>query len=238
MAGRRGRRWLFASLTGAAVAAVGAVRVRARRASSAPGAPADVSFMRAMHAALRRDLARLQDVATRLDAAAPATVLAGWDAVRTHLEYHHAAEDDDLWPVLRNELSDSDDLAVVDAMVDEHRHIPPALADVEVALRDGSGLAPAARALSAAVLDHLEHEETAVLPVIEKHLTRAQWRDFLLAERGRHTQRQRAEFLAWLLDDADPNDVKAVFTEIPRPARPVYRRILKPRYDAQRRWQT
>jgi iron-sulfur cluster repair protein YtfE (RIC family) len=239
MAARHGRRWVLASLTGAAVAAVGAIRLRARRTSGDPAAPAEVSFMRAMHAALRRDLSRLQEAATRLDsAAAPPTVLAGWDDFRTQLEHHHAAEDDDLWPVLRSELSDPDDLAAVDAMVAEHQHIPPALAEVDAALRDGGGDLPAAaQALSTAVLDHLEHEETAVLPLIEKHMTRAQWRAFLVKERNRQAPRARAEFLAWLLADADSGDADAVFAEMPRPVPVVYRRILKPRYDAQRRWQ-
>jgi len=40
-----------------------------------------------------------------------------------------------------------------------------------------------------------------------------------------------------LLDDADAHDSEAVFAEMPRPVRLVYRRFLKPRYDAQRRWQ-
>jgi hypothetical protein len=39
--------------------------------------------MRALHAALRRDLSRLRDVAGQLDssAGAPSTVLAGWGAL-------------------------------------------------------------------------------------------------------------------------------------------------------------
>ncbi|HMH35821.1 MAG TPA: hemerythrin domain-containing protein [Streptosporangiaceae bacterium] len=106
------------------------IRLRARRGLSQAGAPADAGFMRALHAALRRDLSRLRDAAAQLDgsAGAPPAVLAGWDAFRAQLDNHHWAEDDDLWPVLRGELSDAGDLASVDAMVEEHRHIPAALA--------------------------------------------------------------------------------------------------------------
>jgi hemerythrin-like domain-containing protein len=195
--------------------------------------------MRAMHAALRRDLRRLQEVAARLDSgsAAPPKVLAGWDAFRTQLEYHHKAEDDDLWPVLRRELSDPDDLAAVAAMTDEHRQIPPALADVDHALRGSGDVAAAAGALSAGVTSHLEHEESAVLPLVEKHLTRAQWRAFLVQERNRHPPRERTEFLTWLLDDAGPHDCEAVFAEMPRVVPFVYRWLHKRRYDARRRWQ-
>ncbi len=129
--------------------------------------------MRALHAALRRDLSRLQDAAAQLDgaAAAPVTVLAGWDAFRAQLDNHHAAEDEDLWPVLRAELSDPGNLAAVNAMVDEHRQIPPALAGVDTALRGGGELLAPAGHLSAVVLDHLAHEESDVLPLLEQHLT-------------------------------------------------------------------
>jgi len=235
---RRGG-WVLASVTGAALVVAGVVRARARRGEDQPDAPADVGFMRALHAALRRDLSRLRDVAAKLDrsAAVPPTVLAGWDAFRAQLENHHAAEDDDLWPVLRRELSDPGELASVDAMVEEHEHIPPALAGVDAALRGGGDLAEPVEVLSTAVLDHLAHEEREVLPLLEQHLTRAQWRAFLLKERNRRSPRERPEFLAWILDGAGEQDAAAVLAEMPPPARLVYRRALKPRYEAQHRWQ-
>jgi hemerythrin-like domain-containing protein len=235
---RRGR-WVFASLTGAALIAAGVVRLRARRGGGQPDAPADVGFMRALHAALRRDLSRLREVAGRLDglAGAPSAVLAGWEEFRAQLENHHSAEDDDLWPVLRRQLSDRGELASVDAMVEEHRHIPSALAAVDAALRGGGDLDASVERLSAVVLDHLAHEEREVLPLLEQHLTRAQWRAFLHKERNRRAVRERPEFLTWILDSAGEQDAEAVLTEVPPPARLVYRRVLKPRYEAQHRWQ-
>ena len=196
MAARRGR-WVLASATGAALVIGAVIRLRARRGLSQADARADVSFMRALHAALRRDLSRLRDAAAQLDGSAgvPPTVLAGWDAFRAQLDNHHSAEDDDLWPVLRGELSDPGDLASVDAMVEEHRHIPLALAGVDAALRGGGELTAPAGLLSAVVLDHLAHEEREVLPLIEQHLTRAQWRAFLHKERSRRPPRERPEFL-------------------------------------------
>ncbi len=235
----RGGRWLLVSVAGAVLVVGAAVRMRARRNSGQADVPADVGFMRALHAALRRDLARLRDVATRLDssAGAPPAVLAGWDAFRAQLDNHHAAEDDDLWPVLRGELSDPGDLASVDAMVAEHQQIPPALAGVDAALRGGGELMAPVEHLSTVVLDHLAHEEHEVLPLIEQHLTRVQWRAFLHKERSRRSPRERPEFLTWILDDADAQDAAAVLTEMPPSARLVYRRVLRPRYDAQHRWQ-
>ncbi len=62
-------------------------------------------------------------------------------------------------------------------------------------------------------------------------------RTFLRKERSRDSPRERPEFLTWLLDNASEQDAAAVLTEMPPPARLVYRRVLKPRYDAQHRWQ-
>src|SRR5262245_13099714 len=96
-------------------------------------------FMRALHAALRRDMSRVREAAGQRDRPTSAwpAVLAGWDGFRAQLHNHHAAEDDDLRPVLRRELSDGADLALIDAMVEEHRHLSPALADVDRAMRGG-----------------------------------------------------------------------------------------------------
>jgi hypothetical protein len=114
---------------------------------------------------------------------------------------------------------------------------PPALADVDAALRGGGDLAVPAELLSAIVLAHLAHEERDVLPLIEQHLARAQWRAFLHKERARRSPRERQEFLTWILDNAGPQDAAAVLTEMPPPARLIYRRVLRRRYDAEHRWQ-
>ena len=241
MLGTKRARWLLVALAGVAGAVVGANRLRSRSRRSRRAEPADVHFMLAMHAALRRDLTRLRDAAAELDRSAarpvtPETVLAGWEELRTQLDNHHSAEDDDLWPVLRHELSDAADLAAVDAMVDEHALIPPALAAVDTAIRGGGPLTPSSEELARLLLQHLAHEEQAVLPLIEQHLSQGQWHAFLMKERGRRRPRERPEFLTWVLDDASEHDAHAVLSEVPAPGRLVYRRILRPRYQAQHRW--
>jgi hemerythrin-like domain-containing protein len=233
------RRWIFAAIAGASLIAVGtAARLRARR-SSDTDAPSDVGFMFALHDALRRDLSRLREAAANIEDSAqvPATVLAGWDTFRYELDFHHHAEDEDLWPVLRSELSDPRDLAAVDVMVEEHKHIEPALDAVDSALHGTGELMTTVDALSAVVLDHLAHEEREVLPLIERHMTRAQWRAFLVTERNRRPPRERPEFLGWVLDDAGQQDAAAVLAEIPPPARLAYRWVIRPRHDAHHLWQ-
>jgi hypothetical protein len=224
----------------AAGAAVLTIRRRRRRAQARDDdRPADLGFMRAIHAGLRRDAARLQALAPQLERGngRPGAVPKGWTTFRQTLQVHHAAEDDDLWPVLRSHLTETEDLHQLDLMVAEHRSLTAAIQAVDAALASGVGVTTAARELGNVLGDHLDHEEQQVFPLLERHLSRGEWRRFLLTERRRRSARERPEFLTWVLDDASDQDTAAVLAELPRPAHLVYRRLLRPGYEAQRRWQ-
>jgi hypothetical protein len=43
---------------------------------------------------------------------------------------------------------------------------------------------------------------------------------------------------AWVLDSANERDAAAVLAELPHPARLMYRWAIRPRYEAEHRWQT
>jgi iron-sulfur cluster repair protein YtfE (RIC family) len=223
----------------AAALALGARQVRRRQQARAEEHPADLGFMRAIHAGLRRDAARLESLAPRLErpGGAPAGTPKGWATFRQILHVHHAAEDDDLWPALRRHLLDAEDLHQLDLMVAEHRGLTAAIESVDAALASGVGVATAASRLREVLGEHLDHEEQRVFPLLERHLSQREWRHFLLTERRRRALRERPEFLTWVLDDASDEDAAAVMAELPRPAHLVYRRVLRPRYDAQQRWQ-
>ena len=81
---------------------------------------------------------------------------------------------------------------------------------MDAALRGVGELRAAVELLSVVVLDHLAREEREVLPLIEQHLTRAQWRVFRRKERSRRSARARPGFLTWILDDAGEPDAAAV----------------------------
>jgi iron-sulfur cluster repair protein YtfE (RIC family) len=245
MATARRRRPPWALLLVAAGVVLAARRVRQRERQRQEqqaldaGQPADLGFMRAIHAGLRRDAARLQALAPRLEqpGVAAREVPRGWVTFRRTLHVHHAAEDDDLWPVLRRHLTDQADLHQVDLMVEEHRGLTAAIDAVDAALAAGVGVTSAAQQLGEILGRHLDHEEQHIFPLLEHHLSRREWRRFLRTERRRRAPRQRPEFLTWVLDEASNQDAAAVWAELPRPAQLVYRWILWPRYDAQQRWQ-
>jgi iron-sulfur cluster repair protein YtfE (RIC family) len=207
----------------------------------------DLTLMVAFHDAFRRDLAHLAHTASRhrADLEEPArhtAVLAGWELFKTQLHIHHTAEDNDLWPRMRTHLADRpDDLALLQAMHDEHTHIDPLLAAVEGALADRDGghqrLGDTVDALASALYGHLGHEERDVLPLIDRSLTPAEWQAFGNDQRRRTGIRGAAQFLPWLLDEASPEQVKAVLGGLPAPLRVVYRRIWQPRYARHDHWE-
>jgi iron-sulfur cluster repair protein YtfE (RIC family) len=227
-------------LVGAAgLTALAARQARRRRDAEDEARPADLGVMRAIHAGLRRDAGRLDALAAQLErrGGGSADLPPGWTTFRRTLQVHHAAEDDDLWPALRSHLTDDADLRQLDVMVEEHRGLTAAIEAVDAALAGGVGVTAAARELGEVLGRHLDHEEQAVFPLLERHLSQREWRSFLRTERNRRRPRERPEFLTWVLDDADDEDAAAVMAELPRPARLVYRRVLRPRYDARQRWQ-
>ncbi len=240
MGGKSSRRPPKRVLFPLAVAGLVAVARRARRRAAGSGTdekPTDVGYMRAMHNALRRDLARLESAAVSHDDGMPITrgLREGWPEFRARLDRHHLAEDEDLWPVLRRQLATPQDQLLVDRMVEEHRDLSVAIATVDDAVTHGTNVAAAVGALASGLRDHLEDEERRVLPLLERHLSRNQWRAFLVTERSKTPVRDRPDFLGWVLHDADDVDTQAVLAELPPPGRLVYRHIIRPRYAARRR---
>jgi hemerythrin-like domain-containing protein len=164
--------------------------------AAAPPGPIDLIGMYSMHFALRRDLADFTAAVTRTpvsDRDAWAALRDRWDRFAEILHKHHTAEDDILWPMLRDRVAaagDTDGVRTLDAMEAEHAGIDPML----TALRDGfrtlaAGATEADRAAQANRLGatvallgaHLGHEERDAMALVQKHLTRADWD---AAERG------------------------------------------------------
>jgi Hemerythrin HHE cation binding domain len=232
------KRWLVRALVALVVVVAARTvvrRGRARQQEETANGPADVGFMLAMHAALRRDVERLRR-ASRTQRVTP-EVVAGWELFRRELDVHHRAEDDDLWPRLRSRLTDSGDQATVGAMYDEHREIPSRLQRVAATLEAGDS-AEAVDELARVLLHHLDHEECDALPLVTAHLSEQEWHQFLMFERSKRAPRQRVEFLTWVLDEAPPRHADAVLRELPPPGRLVYRLVLRRLHDRRNLWNT
>jgi hypothetical protein len=219
---------------------------------------ADLTVMLAAHEALRRDLtglARAAAGAARSGPAQSAAVLRGWAVFQRQLHIHHSAEDELVWPALRERLAASDGAqSVLDAMEAEHQQIDPLLAAVSQAMdgarSDGAAqnggrladtvladtvLADTVDVLTMALHGHLAHEERDALPLIGTTLTATEWR--AVGRRiGLRNLRRAPEMFAWMLDGATPDQAAAATGQLPPPARVLYRTVWRPRFVRHPRW--
>jgi hemerythrin-like domain-containing protein len=209
---------------------------------------ADLTVMLAAHEALRRDLTGLARAAAGAARSGPAqseAVLRGWTVFQRQLHIHHTAEDELVWPALRERLAASDGAqSVLDAMEAEHQQIDPLLAAVSqamdgarpdgVAQNDGR-LADTVDVLTMALHGHLAHEERDALPLIGTTLTATEWRT--VGRRiGVRNLRRAPEMFAWMLDGATPDQAAAATGQLPPPARVLYRTVWRPRFVRHSRW--
>ncbi|SEG76326.1 Hemerythrin HHE cation binding domain-containing protein [Thermomonospora echinospora] len=189
----------------------------------------DMRMMVAVHNAFRRDLERIARITARTDDD-PRRVLrtaAGWEMFKTYLRVHHTSEDDALWPVMRQALADRPDgLALLEAMEAEHAAIDPLLNAVDTALTDRDHgperLGDLTDALAVTLGEHLGHEESEGLPLIDATLTEQQWQHFGAVHRDR-IGTAAPRYLPWVLDDANEEAAAAILARLPESIRTAYR---------------
>jgi hemerythrin-like domain-containing protein len=211
---------------------------------------ADLTIMTAAHHALRHDLAALARAAQRSGGRGPESqpfVAAGWELFKRQLHLHHTAEDELIWPALRERLGHSADaLSVLDEMETEHQRIDPLLVAVDAAFASAAGpagsqptadlLADAVDALAAALSGHLTHEEKDGLPLIGVALTASEWRRVGFKIARANGLSASGEMFSWLLSSATPGQVRAITGQLPPPARVLYKTVWKPRFEKTERW--
>ena len=196
----------------------------------------DMTWMYAMHAALRRELERIARVTARPDDE-PRHVLAtaaGWEMFKSYLHVHHSTEDDILWPPMRSALAaESDGVALLDAMEAEHSAIDPLLAAIDAALLDPESgpqrLGELTDALATGLGRHLDHEEAEGLALIDATVTDEQWMAFGV-EHGKRIGDDTARYLPWVLDNATPESTAKILGLLPPPVQQLYRDAWQPAY--------
>jgi iron-sulfur cluster repair protein YtfE (RIC family) len=204
----------------------------------------DMTPMYTMHAALRRELERLAKVTAGTDGdprRLPATAV-GWEIFKKALHVHHTAEDDALWPPVRRALDGRpDDLALMQAMEDEHAAIDPIIEAFDAALADpGSApdrLGELAESLADALTAHLKHEEDEALPLIQATLTVEEFEHFGQTH-GRLAGPDAPRIIPWVLEGADEQTMAAMLAPLPEPVRAMFHNEWVPAYKALDLWNT
>lgn len=191
----------------------------------------DFTMMFAAHDAFNRDLDRLE-AALADQQAVTSAFTATWRTFSHQLHTHHSAEDVALWPRLRA-ASQADEQQILDDMEAEHASLDPLLDAIDEAVTHGDTdtLGNALPALAVGLSAHMVHEESEALPLLERRLGKVGWDDF-----GKHIREQvggmsgAAEYLPWVLDEADHDVRRTILGLLPAPARLIYRRAWEPKY--------
>jgi hemerythrin-like domain-containing protein len=214
--------------------------------------PADTRVMGIVHSALRRDLIRARDALTRW----PAPFDTQRVAIADHLEWmmhfldnHHESEDNHLYPLVRlRTRRDTRTSALLDEMNADHESIVPAMRHLESvagAYRRspdaGRDIVAAIDRLNERLLPHLEREERQMMPIVSATITEAEWRhwneEFHVKPLGPIELFDEGLFI---VDDADPDDRRAITDLVPAIPRWLMVHVMVRRYRraAFRRWRS
>ncbi len=153
------------------------------------------------------------------------------------LHMHHTTEDDLIWPKLLDRAGL--DVPLVARMEVQHQQIDVSVAEVRAAL--SAWRASPAPATSAVLADrigeflvvvegHLDEEEQVVVPLIDRHLTEAEWQE--VGERGfeKFTPAQRWIATGQMVEVATPEEVAMMFSQLPPPVKVLWHLIGKRKY--------
>ena len=154
--------------------------------AAAPAGPIDMYPMYLMHHAFRRDLDRFVAAATHTppdDRRTWRRLVRRWDVFAKALHDHHRSEDQHIWPFLAGRVDA--ERRVLAEMEAEHDRIDPLLAACRRGLQDmAEAASEEERAALRATLEaarnvlgeHLGHEETDAIPVIQRRVSPEEWR--------------------------------------------------------------
>jgi hypothetical protein len=190
---------------------------------------ADWAMMTAVHDALRRDLDQLLH-----GTASHASARTRWDTFRGQLRFHLAAEHAAMWPRVKAKVTgDPHGQALLDALDDERQLLGPLQAMIDDAFTMNADPGPLRQLLArlrTRLASHLAHEEADALPLISQFLSPGELGGITAAIRGGHSTRRAGTTIPWALAGASPDIREHVLSQLPAPARLLYRTVWLPRY--------
>jgi hemerythrin-like domain-containing protein len=187
---------------------------------------ADVRDMYMAHTMFRREIglapALIRGVAPG-DVERVAVVADHLQIVDNSLHHHHTAEDRHLWPRLTERAGDAAE-PVVRVMEAQHGAIDKLLDEVRTGLADwrdtadptlGASLADTAAELYERLVEHLAVEEEQALPLIERHITAAEWGLMIADGAGDADPAQIPLIFGMMAYEADPAVVRDIIAQMP-----------------------
>jgi hypothetical protein len=213
-------------------------------ATAAPVRP-DTREMIVVHDLFRRlfgDMPELIRAVADRDAYRAGVIADAFVELATGLHHHHTGEDELLWPKLldRVEVERSFVLRAEEQHERVHEllergHVRAASFRADPTADKREAFAATVAELGAALREHMADEERYVLPLVEEHLSVAEWEE--LGERGRAgIPKDRLLIqLGWILDGRSPEECREFLAKLPLPARVAWRLIGRRKFDKERR---
>jgi hypothetical protein len=156
------------------------------------------------------------------------------------LHIHHVLEDDNVWPWLLDRCGEAV-APLVELMEGQHQQLAAAVRQVDDALsawRDSpfaesrQALVDVVDRLITVLKEHLSTEEDRVVPLMEHHVTAAEWKEFLKNESAAVDPDHLPLMLGMLMYEGDPESVEQVIAAMSADARPDIRQLAAPTFAA------
>jgi hemerythrin-like domain-containing protein len=193
-----------------------------------------------IHRIFRQEFRQLADLVRRVpqgDSDWARAVAEHLEFTLTGLHHHHAAEDEYLWPKLRDRSQPEADL--VRRMEAQHEVVAERSEQALRLLRPwrrhptaslGDGLATAIEELTDALVEHLDEEEEHVLPLVRKHLTVAEWEELGQRSFEKFPRSALPIMLGQMLEVATEDEREMFFGKLPPPVRVIWRLAGRHKY--------
>ena len=200
--------------------------------------PIDTGEMGVVHSMFRREVRLAGDLVRRVetgDTRRSGVVAAHLDLIDRCLHHHHVTEDELLWPLLLARAA-ADVTPIVDLMESQHHEVAALLArsehvraewavtaDAVVPRRTRRARRPPRRAL----VEHLDDEESRVLPIAATCLSQSEWDSLGDAGRKGPQRSERTLVFGMMQHDGDPRVVATMLGDAPKPVRLLIPRLAR-----------
>ncbi len=201
----------------------------------------DTTDMRLVHRVFRREFRMFPTLVRSV----PSTHTLRAEQLAVHfsdmadaLHHHHGSEDDLVWPKLMERARPEAEL--ISRMQEQHHRVADLLSEANGLLGSwratahqsvAARLAEVTEQLSGALDEHLAEEESQVLPLIERHMSVAEWHQ--VGERGfAETPKDRLLFfLGALFEETTPAEQAGFLGQLPWVGRLAFRLVGRRRYQ-------
>lgn len=209
-----------------------------RSTTAEAGSEARTEDMVIIHRILRRGFQELADLVRHTpagDTRSAALVAGHADFHLNGLHHHHTAEDEHIWPRLLERAAP--DAELVARMEAQHEAVAALTAQVRALLLPwradpaaNEELAAAIEGLGVALGEHLDEEESRILPIVRAHITPAEWRQVGERAFAGFTDDEKLIATGRLEETATPAERAMMMGDLPLPIRLFWNVVGRRRY--------